>query len=121
MKIRIRDNTVRLRLTKTEVTVLAETGEVSCITDFGNGMLLTYRICKSDNSPGLSASFENNVITVMVPNEKVMHWANSEEISLMAEQKNKSGMPLRLLIEKDFACLVVRQGEDDSDAFPNPT
>ena len=28
--------------------------------------------------------------------------------------------PLRILVEKDFACLVEREGEDDSDAFPHP-
>lgn len=120
MKIRIRDNTLRLRLTQKEVRQLADEGQVCCTTDFGNGMLFTYQISKLDGISDLSASFENNVIAVSVPEEKAMHWANSEEISLLAEQNNKSASPLRLLIEKDFACLVVRQGEDDSDAFPNP-
>jgi hypothetical protein len=27
---------------------------------------------------------------------------------------------LRILVEKDFACLAPREGEDESDMFPNP-
>ena len=49
-----------------------------------------------------------------------MHWANSDEVSLLAHQENNSMNALRLLIEKDFACLITREGEDDSDAYPNP-
>ncbi|MGH8167708.1 MAG: DUF7009 family protein [Woeseiaceae bacterium] len=30
------------------------------------------------------------------------------------------GDELSILVEKDFACLAPREGEDDSDKFPNP-
>jgi hypothetical protein len=29
-------------------------------------------------------------------------------------------LSLQILVEKDFACLTPRKGEDDGDAFPNP-
>ena len=53
----------------------------------------------------------------MVPEGNAMHWANSDEASQLDEQENKSEFPVRLLIEKDFVYLIVREGEDDSDAF----
>ena len=44
MKLRIRGNSARLRLTKTEVKHLAEKGLVEEKTDFGNGQTLVYAI-----------------------------------------------------------------------------
>lgn len=120
MKIRIRDNTLRLRLTQSEVIQLAQSGKVCCTTDFGEGMMFTYQICKNDSITEIKADFKNAVVTVSVPGEKTMHWASSEQVSLLANQNNQSASPLRVQIEKDFACLIVREGEDDSDAFPNP-
>ena len=120
MKIRIRDNSLRLRLTKGEVKQLANTGDVTCNTEFGHDVKFTYQIKASDQAE-IIASFNENVISIIVPEEKISHWANSEEVSLRAEQNTLSAEPLRILIEKDFACLIIREGEDDSDAFPNPT
>ena len=41
-------------------------------------------------------------------------------MGIAAEQPVADGVVLRVLVEKDFACLTVREGEDDEDAFPNP-
>jgi hypothetical protein len=42
------------------------------------------------------------------------------QISLEAEQPLNADEKLKLLIEKDFACLVGRAAEEDAGAFPHP-
>jgi hypothetical protein len=41
-------------------------------------------------------------------------------VTLAGTQPAAQDAELRIVIEKDFACLTVREGEDESDNFPNP-
>ena len=41
-------------------------------------------------------------------------------MSLRASQPTGKSEDLQILVEKDFACLAPREGEDDSDAFAHP-
>jgi hypothetical protein len=50
----------------------------------------------------------------------VLPWAASELVSIDGEQGLDDGSVLRILVEKDFACLAPRAGEDESDMFPHP-
>ena len=49
-----------------------------------------------------------------------MQWADSEQVSIEAVQTIDDGSELKILVEKDFACLTPREGEDESDLFPHP-
>jgi hypothetical protein len=66
------------------------------------------------------AHISNNVLTVRVPKMDVENWANSENVSIRSEQNLDDGDQLTILVEKDFACLAPREGEDESDMFPHP-
>jgi hypothetical protein len=52
---------------------------------------------------------------VHVASDVARAWANGDEVGF-------EGLvgPLRVLVEKDYACLTERPHEDDADAFPNP-
>jgi hypothetical protein len=41
------------------------------------------------------------------------------DVSLHGEQPLEHGV-LRILVEKDFTCVEPRDGEDQSDLYPNP-
>jgi hypothetical protein len=62
----------------------------------------------------------SNVLTVRVPQLDIAGWADSDKISIAANQDLGDGEELTILVEKDFACLAPREGEDESDMFPNP-
>lgn len=112
MKIRIKSNSIRYRLTRTDVAQLTETGFLIDTVDFGNQQLVyALRITSDDN---LSASFVNNTITVQMPGSMINELANTDRVGF-----ENHGEKLHLLIEKDFTCLdnVV---EDQSDNYPNP-
>jgi len=60
------------------------------------------------------------VLTVRVPAMDIENWAASEQVAIRSEQVLSDGDPLKILIEKDFACLAPRDGEDEADMFPHP-
>lgn len=121
MKIRMSGSSIRLRLSQAEVTKFFELGEVSDVVRFGADAALTYTL-KRGAATEIQANFQQNQITVLVPTDLGNTWATSEqEIGLEHISRFASdGGSLRILIEKDFKCLAERQGEDESDNFPNP-
>ena len=66
------------------------------------------------------AHISNNVLTVRVPTMDIAQWADSDKVSIEAEQVLDDGEPLRILVEKDFHCLSPRDGEDETDMYPHP-
>ena len=121
MKIRIKGNTVRLRLTQTEVKDFGMKGLVEEHTHFGTSddAKLTYSLVKADCKE-LEASFDQNKIEVKVPQNLATVWVNTELVGLDNHGTQQNDDALKILIEKDFACLKERVGEDESDMFPHP-
>jgi hypothetical protein len=114
MKLRIRGNSIRLRLLKSEVAQLAETGSVSESVVFGPDNELTYSV--HAGSDAVSATFENGVVGICIPETEVRRWAESEEeVGIEAESKG-----LHILVEKDFVCITRTDDPDNLDAYPNP-
>ncbi len=121
MKLRIRGDSMRLRLKRSEVDQLAAGTSIVEETHFP-GAVLTYRVDVSEEGDFL-ATFDNGILLVSLPKSKVLDWANTDEVSLFAEQKLSGSDSLSLLIEKDFKCLEPghhRDCEDDEDTFPHP-
>lgn len=112
MKIRIKGNSLRFRLTKSDVAQFAEYGYAEETTDFGNHVF-TYAVQKN-NLHNLSAVFENSKITLFMPEYMANEWANTDKVGF---EYTENG--LYLLIEKDFKCLDTI-AEDQSDNYPNP-
>ncbi len=115
MKLRIRGNSIRLRLTKTEVANLAEQIAVEETTDFGNGQILVYAVMPDEKVDLVTASFQNGRIEILIPSPIAKTWAESEEVGISTEQD-----VLKIMIEKDFNCLTPRNADEDADTFPHP-
>ncbi len=118
MKIRIKGNTVRYRLTKSEVETLAQTGYYREETPFG-GKTFIYAIKADSATPELNADFVNDTITMYLNEHKALAWANNDLVGFNSEIKMAKGTTLSLLLEKDFVCMDNR-AEDQSDNYPNP-
>ena len=121
MKLRIRRNSLRLRLQQSEVRALTEHGAVIDETCFG-AATLRCSIERDATLTTMRADLEPNFVRIRVPAARALHWANTDEVSMLAEQATPAGA-LVILVEKDFQCLQPRDPalrEDDSDAFPNP-
>ncbi len=119
MKLRIKGATLRLRLTQGEIDALQEEGTVEEQVPFGPGVRLTYRLRRDAGAREIAASFRNGVLEVRVPEASVREWCRTSLVTLAHEQALPEGS-LRITLEKDFACLSPRAGEDESDNFPHP-
>jgi len=115
MKLRLNGNSLRLRLTRPEVTRLREAGTVEQSVDFGLGIVLTYRIQSRDVTDSMHAVFCNHSIMVRLPAESVATWAEGNEVGLYAQQG-----ALEITVEKDFRCLSRRPDNPESDAYSHP-
>ena len=120
MKLRLRDNSLRLRLTQGEVEQIRTTGLVRGRTRFPGSNAFDYILESSPATVRPEAHMSSNVLTVRVPQEVITHWAESEQVSISSTQALGDGENLAILVEKDFACLAPREGEDESDMFPHP-
>jgi len=117
MKLRIRGDSIRLRLTKSDVTTLAEKGTVAESMRMGPDASFVYRLSADGRLEGPKVLLHGNVLEVRLPVERVNAWASSDEVGIEMWQKNGSEQGLLVLVEKDFPCLTARPHEDDSDAF----
>lgn len=112
MKIRIKNNGLRYRLTRSEVEAFANDGFFKEKVQIGD-VALTYILQRAAETE-LSASFKNNIITMLVPEKIANEWTGTEQVGFKAMQNNTE-----LLVEKDFTCLD-EVDEDQSDNYPNP-
>jgi hypothetical protein len=115
MKLRLQGNSVRLRLTRSEVERLREIGLVEESVDFGAAEVLAYRLQCRRAQGRVEAAFGQDIMTVSVSKEAAQGWAASDEVGLYAQ----SGA-LKISIEKDFRCLTRRLDEQERDAYPHP-
>jgi hypothetical protein len=114
MKLRIQGDSLRLRLTRSEVAGLHESGMVEQTAHFAGGHGLTYQILKGAGA-AIRAELAEGAITVHVPAGAVEAWAMSDEVGLAARDG-----ALRIAIEKDFRCLTRPREEEEPDAYPHP-
>jgi len=99
---------------------LRESGIVAALTGFPGGRSLQYRVESSPAFVTPAAFFSDNTVTVRLPEAAVLAWATTGQVSLPGEQVLDDGGTLQILVEKDFACLSEREGEDESDMYPHP-
>ncbi len=122
MKLRTRTNAIRLRLSQGEVARLTEEGRVEERIFVGPGEddVLVYRLVAKESASSVFAVLEGRTLIVSVPRGEAIAWAKGEDVGIAKDVPAPGGRTLSILIEKDFACLKPRVGEDDTDAFPNP-
>lgn len=118
MKLRIHNNSIRLRLSQPEVEKIAGGQFIMETLETGGGREnnFSYSLMPLENCPEIGAEFEQNNLKIYLPQDQADEWANSDQVSL----KQVSHTGLIVLIEKDFQCLHKRPGEDESKNFPHP-
>ncbi len=95
-------------------------GRVCASVTFAGGAALYYVCEASESARAPAATFDGTTLAVQLPAATVSRWAGSEQVSISGEQGLDGDGKLTLLVEKDFACLAPREGEDESDMFAHP-
>ena len=121
MKLRLLDDSIRLRLSRDEVIAADERGVVEGQTRFPDGSVFTFALEALENGSNASASYARDRLVVKLPAPKISAWAKDDtDVSLHGELALPLGGQLKLLVEKDFRCISPRDDEDQSNLFQNP-
>ena len=120
MKLRIKGNSLRLRISRSEMATLVESGRIEDTIYFSMATeaKLTYVLQHAPAGPDIRVEYLPQRVTVALSTDTAKRWASSNEVGVYGSSETSNGR-LQLLVEKDFACL---DGDDphDEDAFPNP-
>jgi hypothetical protein len=122
MKLRMKGNSLRFRLLKSEVQDLRFTGRVQEEVSFSRHFRadkLTYAIEHSRQFSDVEVLHSPQQILVQVPHSLVENWAAGDDVGIYSDIPLAGGDSLAVMIEKDFACLD-RSDEDNRDTFENP-
>ena len=120
MKLRLRGNTVRFRLSGGEVARLASHGRVEETTRLGSADAgaLTYAVELAAEADEIGARLCEGELRVIVPEKVGLEWARGESVGLYSSLDSEGA---KVAVEKDYRCLTPRhEGEDSVDAYPHP-
>lgn len=121
MKLRLQSNSVRLRLKRGEVDQIVKLGRVeeTIIVGDTEDAVFVYTLESSPKVFAPTVSLKKNHMVIEVPRDTAVHWATGDDIGIEATLSVGGGRELRVLVEKDFACLDGNE-EQNRDTFPNP-
>ena len=121
MKLRIKGNSLRVRITRSEVDRLVNDGRIEETTWLGrdDGSRISYVLEHEAGAKAVGLRFDPPVLAVVVPTSQMREWATGDEVGIYTSLDLGARGALDLVIEKDFACLHGTD-EDNEDAFPNP-
>lgn len=119
MKVRFQDQSIRFRLSATEVYQLAE-GHPVCVnlqpdpSQSWNIVLQTWHL------QAFQADITTARLEVKVPESVVRDWANRDVEGIYGQQENGSEHPIGIAVEKDYPCLHKDTGGQKRGTFPRP-
>src|SRR5260370_18716811 len=120
MKLRIKANSLRLRLTRSELMRLIDTGHIEETIYFSSNeqSRLTYALQHEPDLISATLRYQTPEVGVVLPTEDATAWAESNHVGIYARFDLGSVGALAIIVDKDFACL----SPSDADylvTFPN--
>ncbi len=115
VKLRFRENSLRLRVNRKEVEELAGGLALREEVHFPGDSRLTY-LLEPFGQGTATASFTAGIIRIAAPGADVKQWANSDAVGIYFHL-SADGIPLKIAIEKDLECLDAPPEEQDPLAF----
>jgi len=120
VKLRLLDDSIRLRLSQGDVSRVQELGVVEGQTRFPDGSAFTFAL-EALPAGTAGAAYVADRMVVRLSAREIASWADDDTaVSLQSEIDLPDGGRLKLLVEKDFQCLTARPDEDQSDLYVNP-
>ncbi len=108
MKLRLEDNTLRLRLSPEELVEFIRAGRLETIVPLGLASTdtLTYTLARAAGlaGSGPELTYTPGHVTVALPAALSDAWATTETISLRGQFAVAGNQSLHILVEKDLGC-----------------
>jgi len=121
MKLRIKGDTLRVRVSRSEVARLLAADLLEETVYFAPEPTakFTYALKQDRSLSRPAVQYTENRVAILLPTLQVISWGTSDQVGIAENISLGNLGSLGLLIEKDFACLD-RSDEDNQDTFPNP-
>lgn len=124
MKLRLRGASVRVRLDQRDLSTLMESGRVEDGIRFGEfpDQTFSYAVELQDHGPvEPRLEYTSGHFVLLLDRNVAKSWNASSQVGFETQQ-DFGETTVRIILEKDFACLdrPASQAEDDQFAFPNP-
>jgi hypothetical protein len=119
VKLRIQRNSLRLRVSQSELARFVECGFLEETIYFCAESGFTYALVRDDSRRSVGVESSAMSVIVTLPEAEVRTWSQTEQVGIAGEVDFGPRGILAVLVEKDFACLD-RSGEENADTFPNP-
>lgn len=120
MKLRVNGNSLRFRVSRSELSRLMQTGRIEETIQFApeNHATLTYALEHSLEQREMTVRYRPQEVTVVIPREEARRWSAGDQVGLYCDYRAGDRV-LALVVEKDFACLDGKDAHNE-DKFPNP-
>ena len=121
MKLRIKGNSLRLRISRSELDRFAAGERLAETIHFAPDAdaRLTYSLVQDASASALQVDYQPLAVALRVPTKLSQTWAHSEQVGLYRTADLGDQGQLEISLEKDFACLDLSDAEN-ADTFPNP-
>ena len=121
MKLRLKGNSIRLRVTRSELARLQAGEHLQETIRFSAGpnATFTYALEVGSHSQPVTVVFVDQQIAVSVSQDQLTSWSGEHQVGIYASLPVDETTVLEVSIEKDFACLDLSD-EDNADTFANP-
>ena len=119
MKVRILGNTIRLRVKMHEADKLRVQGMIEEVLEFGAHAEQQIRFRVSRGTDHFAIAQQEMSVSIMIPAEIVDQWATTEQVGIEETITTSHDRYIKVLIEKDFACLDGNRDEEEG-SYPNP-
>lgn len=122
MKLRLQSNSIRFRVTPSEVHTLVTRGRIESIVQLSASPEghFTYALESSARCSNVEVNYTDQALSVALPASVVREWASTEQVGIERVHPIGIDRELKISVEKDFKCLRPRPGENEVDRFPNP-
>jgi hypothetical protein len=121
MKLRIKGNSLRLRVSRSEFARFQAGDRIEETIHFTAAAeaTLTYALESSLKPSPVTVLYGSREVTVILSKDRARIWGDQSEVGVYATLDVGPAGSLEVVVEKDFACLD-RSDEDNSDTFVNP-
>jgi hypothetical protein len=120
MKLRIKGNSLRLRVSRSEFAHFQAGGRIEETIRFADApeARLTYALESAAQSPPVRVQYGFRDVTVILSKEQARTWEAESEVGVYSNLGIGSAGSLAVTVEKDFACLD--RSDENEDTFANP-
>jgi hypothetical protein len=121
MKLRIKGNSLRLRVSRSELARFQAGDRIEETIHFAAApeATLTYALESAFRTSPVAVRYGSREVTVILSKDRARIWSDQSEVGVYTTLDLGPAGSLEVVVEKDFACLD-RNDDDNSDTFANP-